>query len=301
MAFQAGRAEIPGCRTLEVLSLRDTVDPRPVPDWRNRDESSRNSESRSFRLSIVRETRVVFRSAKDRPFAERKATIRQLFHERSLDQRIGPVQPIAANDSLWPVERRPALRHSWHGLLMAINDPAVVRRAVAGDRAAQGALARGSFARLVALCQSRVGQRADAEELAQEALLRAIRSLSQLAAVESFDAWLRGIAVHLCLDWHRGRGRDKRLPLDTSLDRTASDPAQLAATADENEQLRQQIQELPPELQEVLYLHYYDQLSYDEMAGWLGVARATVNERLAKARGLLRVRLSPAGGRADAQ
>ena len=184
---------------------------------------------------------------------------------------------------------------------MAINDPAVVRRAVAGDRAAQGALARGSFPRLVALCQSRVGQRADAEELAQEVLLRAIRSLSQLAAVESFDAWLRGIAVHLCLDWHRGRGRDKRLPLDTSLDRTASDPAQLAATADENEQLRQQIQELPPELQEVLYLHYYDQMSYDEMAGWLGVARATVNERLAKARGLLRVRLSPAGGRADAR
>ena len=121
------------------------------------------------------------------------------------------------------------------------------------------------------------------------------------AAVESFDAWLRGIAEHLCLDWHRGRGRAKRLPFDTSSDRTTPDPAQLAAPADENEQLRQRIQELPPELQEVLYLHYYDQMSYDEMAGWLGVARATVNERLAKARGLLRVRLSSSGGRADAR
>ncbi len=184
---------------------------------------------------------------------------------------------------------------------MAINDPAVVRRAVAGDRAAQGALARGSFPRLVALCQSRVGQRADAEEIAQEALFRAMGSLSQLAAVENFEAWLRGIAVHLCLDWHRGRGRVSRLPLDTASHRTAPDPAQLAATADEHEQLRQRIQELAPELQEVLYLHYYDQMSYDEMARWLGVARATVNERLAKARGLLRVRLSPAGGRVDAR
>ena len=184
---------------------------------------------------------------------------------------------------------------------MAINDPAVVRRAVTGDRAAQGALARGSFPRLVALCQSRVGQRADAEELAQEALLRALRSLDQLASVESFDAWLRGIAEHLCLDWHRGRGRASRLPPDPSPHRTAPDPAQLAATADENEQLRQQIQELPSELQEVLYLHYYDQMTYDEMAGWLGVARATVNERLTKARGQLRVRLTSSGGRADAR
>ena len=75
----------------------------------------------------------------------------------------------------------------------------------------------------------------------------------------------------------------------------------IAATADEHEQLRQRIQELPSELQEVLYLHYYDQMSYDEMAGWLGVARATVNERLAKARGLLRVRLSSSGGRANAR
>ena len=268
MAFQAGRAEIPGCRTLEVMSLRDAVDPWPTSDWRIQDQSRQNSESRSFR---PRSTDLA--SPADRG--------------QRLSLQAGRV---ATPD-----------RPSWHGLLMAINDPAVVRRAVSGDRAAQGVLARGSFPRLVALCQSRVGQRADAEELAQEVLLRAIRNLSQLAAAESFDAWLRGIAEHLCLDWHRGRGRDKCLSFDTSSSRTTPDPAQLAATADENEQLRQRIQELPTDLQEVLYLHYYDQMSYDEMAGWLGVARATVNERLAKARGLLRVRLSSSGGRADAR
>ncbi len=53
--------------------------------------------------SIVRETRVVFRSAKDRPFAERKATIRQLFLERSLASvgRESPVPERRASTEQW--------------------------------------------------------------------------------------------------------------------------------------------------------------------------------------------------------
>lgn len=177
---------------------------------------------------------------------------------------------------------------------MTHDAPSLVGRAVAGDRAAQGELARAAFPKLVAICQARVGQRADAEELAQETLLRAMRNLESLASEPSFEGWLRGIAVHLCVDFHRSRGR-RSLPVDSS-GRESIDPAQRVADDDEVDQLRQRVEELPMELKEVLYLHYYDELTYDAMAEWLGVARATVNERLSKARALLRRKLTAGGG-----
>lgn len=180
---------------------------------------------------------------------------------------------------------------------MTHNAPSLVGRAVAGDRAAQGELARVAFPKLVAICQSRVGQRADAEELAQETLLRAMRNLSRLESESHFEGWLRGIAVHLCIDFHRSRGR-RIAPVDTA-QRESPDPARIVADDDELGQLRQRVEELPTELKEVLYLHYYDELTYDAMAVWLGVARATVNERLAKARALLRRKLTVGGGLPD--
>lgn len=180
---------------------------------------------------------------------------------------------------------------------MSDHAASVVRRAVAGDRTAQGELAREAFPRLVALCQSRVSQRADAEELAQETLLRAIRCLAQLESEQNWNAWLRGIAEHLCLDWHRSRARQRMTEPDAHAH--SADPAQLAAASDEQQRIRQRIEELSTELKEVLYLHYYDELTYDEMATWLGVARATVNERLSKARQQLRYRLVSSGGSAD--
>jgi RNA polymerase sigma factor (sigma-70 family) len=177
---------------------------------------------------------------------------------------------------------------------MTPNTPSLVRRAVAGDRIALGELARGAFPKLVAICQARVGQRADAEELAQETLLRALRNLDRLESEQYFEAWLRGIADHLCIDWHRSRIR--RSSSDPPGDRVSVDPSQIVAARDEGEQLRQRIHELPMELKEVLYLHYYDEMTYDEMARWLGVARATVNERLAKARSQLKHKLLAHGG-----
>lgn len=49
---------------------------------------------------------------------------------------------------------------------------------------------------------------------------------------------------------------------------------------------------LPESLREIVLLHYYDNLTYDQMATWLNVARSTVNERLSKARQLLKQQLA---------
>lgn len=70
-------------------------------------------------------------------------------------------------------------------------------------------------------------------------------------------------------------------------------PLESISESDERLLLRQSIAELPTKLQEVVFLFYYEEMTYDQMATWLGVARATINERLSKAREILRRRLGP--------
>ena len=45
---------------------------------------------------------------------------------------------------------------------------------------------------------------------------------------------------------------------------------------------------LPDPLREIVLLHYYENMTYDQMAEWLDVARSTVNDRLSKARDMLK-------------
>jgi RNA polymerase sigma factor (sigma-70 family) len=169
-------------------------------------------------------------------------------------------------------------------------ETALIERASDGDRTALGELARLVYPRVVAFCCSRVAQRVDAEDLAQETLLRAFASFPSLKQPDRIGAWLRGIAAHVCNDWHRRH----RVAVSLSVEHLAQntvDPIEALANADEKELIQRSIQELPPKLQEVVFLFYFEELTYDEIAKWLGVARSTVNLRLSRAREILRSRL----------
>lgn len=175
-----------------------------------------------------------------------------------------------------------------------MTDGELVRRVVAGDAAAYGELARRWFRRVLTMCQARVCV-SDAEDLTQEVFIRGYARLSSLANPEQFGSWLRGIANNVCVDWCRDRVRHKQAigtsHLRQELANTAV-PINGTLAEDERAIVIGQIAAIPEDLREVVLLHYYENLTYDEMAQWLGVARATVNERLAKARSLLRVRLA---------
>lgn len=177
-----------------------------------------------------------------------------------------------------------------------MNDVALVNRAAGGDRAAQGELARRSFRQVLAYCQSRVCHVVDAEELAQESLMRAMIYLPSLVHPSGFDAWLRGIANHVCSDWHRRRRAGHGSLLVDEMAAPDASPADQAASADEKETLQRMLVELPEELREVLFLFYYEEYSYEQMVNWLGVSRATVSDRLARARNMLRQRMSELRG-----
>ncbi|HKD36023.1 MAG TPA: sigma-70 family RNA polymerase sigma factor [Pirellulales bacterium] len=182
-----------------------------------------------------------------------------------------------------------------------MTDGELVRQTLAGRTSAYGELVRRWSARVLAVCHSKVRFAHAAEDLAQEAMLRALRSLSTLSEPEKFGPWLRGIAVRVCFDWLKNK-QTSQVPFTALGD--DCDPAEMLAAretsryADEHKEtlarLVTEVEALPEPYREVLMLYYYDDVTYAELASLLGVSAATINARLTKARGLLRERMASA-------
>ncbi len=177
-------------------------------------------------------------------------------------------------------------------------DTELVLAALNGRRTAYEDLVRRWGRRVVAICHARIGNADAVDDLAQETLLRGWKHLSTLKQPEEFGAWLRGIAEHVCLDWIRRnvsrREAHQRLfavAASTRRSEVAASDSEVAQQ-DEHQRVWHEIDQLPEPLRNVVFLHYYDDITYDEIADVLGIARATVNTRLAKARCLLAHRLA---------
>ncbi len=179
------------------------------------------------------------------------------------------------------------------------SDSELVRLAQAGQSSGYEELARRWSARVLALCHAKVRSAHTAEELAQEALLRGLRSLATLHEPAKFGAWLCGIATRCCLDWLKC-GQARQVSLDAlsenytfrGLAHSAAGPDDALERSDDQSRLVAEIATLPEPYREVILMYYYDDVSYQDVALALGVSTATVNARLTKARALLRERLS---------
>lgn len=142
---------------------------------------------------------------------------------------------------------------------------------------------------------------ADAEDAAQEALLRGMLASATLRDHTAVRAWLLRITANVCADWRRGRfGSDQRrtLPLDATqaaLDATlppGDDPGgdEHAARLD----LRAAINDLERALRLVVALRYYAGLDATEIGAIMALPPATVRSHLRRARLLLRHALESA-------
>ncbi len=180
-----------------------------------------------------------------------------------------------------------------------MSDGDLVRQTLAGQTTSYDELVRRWAARVLALCHYRVRSAHVAEELAQEALLRGFRALGSLAEPEKFGAWLRGIALRVCLDWHKNKQSGQVAFSVLGGPDGAEEFAAVAAydgardldRQDELAQLMAAVEALPDEYREVVMLYYYQDVTYQDLAQSLGVSAATINARLTKARGMLRERM----------
>lgn len=168
-------------------------------------------------------------------------------------------------------------------------DLALRRRFAEGDRAAFGALVEPLLDPLYTFCLRVVGRPLDAEELAQEALERALRAHWRYDPERPFRPWLFRIALNLC--------RDRlRTPWWRSLLGLESAPAQVselnAATQlealDDDAIVRAALLSLPPMYREALALFHVEELPYEAMAEIVGVAVPALKQRVRRGREMMR-------------
>ena len=146
----------------------------------------------------------------------------------------------------------------------------------------------------------------DAEEVTQDAFMRAHRGLAGFRGDSAFSTWLFQIATNLAHNrywyWCR-RKRDVSISLDQTLghdaDATLVDilPSEVDDPGDETliNELAGRVEECLPKLsrkhRDILYLRIKDNLSYEEIAQKLGIRVGTVKSRIARARESLRSKL----------
>lgn len=170
------------------------------------------------------------------------------------------------------------------------SDAQLVVRSLAQDQEAFGQLIDRHAAAIVNLGYRMVGNRTEAEDLAQETFLAAYKALSTFRADSKVSTWLYRIAANKCKDWLRvkrpGQGQydldaDESLDLYVTEDRT---PEVLLSQQQVAQELEQAIQRLPPLYREAFVLKHVEGLSYEEMEDILGVSGDTLKMRVYKGR-----------------
>jgi len=143
--------------------------------------------------------------------------------------------------------------------------------------------------RVFQIAYSVLGNSADAEEVAQEAFLRAYRNFGSLRDAEKFRAWVNRIVFRLALN--RQRGYRRRLARDTAWQsseaRTMVDGAKDAEQQIMLDKLRREIERLPQKLRSVLQLSLVEEMDATEVGAVLGIPAGTVRSRVHTARKLL--------------
>ena len=138
---------------------------------------------------------------------------------------------------------------------------------------------------LLRLAYTLTGNRADAEDVVQEALARALARWGRISKVGDVDAYVRRMVVNAHTSWWR-RFRRRESPVELVRDSVAPEPGGLMP--DQRAGLWAACQALPEVQRTAVVLRYYEQLEYAEIAELTGVREGSVRARVS--RGLAQLR-----------
>ena len=154
-----------------------------------------------------------------------------------------------------------------------------IRACRQGDKTAYAELVRRHYRHVFALCLGMLAHTHDAEDVAQETMLKGLAGIRHLAKPEQFESWILRIARNLCIDLLRRRRRAKTVA--AKLEPT---PAQEAG---ENHDLERALRRLPQELRLPLTMYYFEHRDAKSIAGKLGVSASLTYQRIREARSQL--------------
>jgi RNA polymerase sigma-70 factor, ECF subfamily len=170
-----------------------------------------------------------------------------------------------------------------------------IEQALAGDRAAFAQLMHRYAGAVYNLAYRMLGSAEDAEDASQEIFLRAYTRLESFDRTRRFSTWLLSIGSNYCIDRLRRR-RFAWLTLDDAAFAVPSgDPGPERSTLARERQatVQQALQKLPENYRVVTVLRYWNDLSYEEIAGVTGLPESTIKTRLHRARHMLAKALGP--------
>ena len=183
-------------------------------------------------------------------------------------------------------------------------DGAAVADARTGDTRAFEVLVIRYQTRLVNYAAALIGDSGAAEDVAQEAFVRAWRGLGRFRGESSFRTWLYRIATNVARTHRERRGRQSEI-VGRSLDDETGAPAAgevpsaeagVEASLATREAIDRALAELPEELRLAVVLRDVEGLDYKEIAGVTGAPIGTVESRIFRARRRLRTLLRPLAG-----
>lgn len=148
-----------------------------------------------------------------------------------------------------------------------------------GDKSAYAFLVERHYKHVFAVCLGMLGNVHDAEDVAQDVMLKGFLKIKRLRNGEQFGKWILRIAKNLCIDLVRRQRHVKTI--------LAGQVLQAQQTADENHDLQQGIRRLPQELRLPLVMYYFDDKSTESIAEKLSISHSGVCYRIRAARKLL--------------
>lgn len=158
------------------------------------------------------------------------------------------------------------------------DDEALIRRAQAGDAGCFEQLLERHYETLFRFAYKWCGNRADAEDVTQQACIKLSRSLGQFRFESAFSSWLYRVVVNCARDWARSQNRHASEPEEMAQqvpDETVSVERQVYLW-----QLLHQLDELPEGIKETLLLVYAEGMTHVEAARVLEVKESTVSWRI---------------------
>lgn len=174
------------------------------------------------------------------------------------------------------------------------DDQQLISRALSGDRSAFGDLALKHQDRLYASMLAVTGSAEEAEDVVQDALVRAFLKLDSFQQHSQFFTWLYRIAFNVALS--RFRKRRHRVSIDQHRELTGLEPVDDSAQPDQPLLQREQVNmvqsalgQLTQQHRAILILREMNECSYEEIAEILEISIGTVRSRISRARSNLKL------------
>ena len=178
-----------------------------------------------------------------------------------------------------------------------VDDSTIVGKCQEGQSQHYGQLVDKYSARIINLGYAMMGNRHDAEDVAQEAFVRAFKGLARFQKKAKFSSWLYQIALNLCKDHLKAKSRHARAGGDDQLANMDGNPQEQAPRvilqAELSGKMSEAINKLPLLYREAFVLRHLQGLDYEEVATITSVPADTVRVRAYRAREMLRESLAP--------